>query len=487
MNGAANLTHTDKVLRGLRHIGVARAFTQPISWALTATTIHLLRPRDYGLVATAGILLTFAQLLLDAGLAEILVSHRELTMKLQGAAITAVLSVSCVLGALIVAVAPWASSFFHSPPLRLVLDVSATYLPLSALAVVPVAQLSKRMQFDRIALVQTVTSISQGTLTLALAYAGEGYWALIFGNIVGTGLLRVSLLWLSIDEKPFPNLFLRTLQPLMRKSFHMIGQRLTYFSIDNFDIFLLGRLWGPVALGSYSVAKTLSQTPLDKLSGLTSRVSVPAFAARTETDQQLRGMLLVISVTSALAFPLWWIMGAASQLALPLVFGIRWQKLVIPFLAFSSILPLRTVYALLDASLIGTGRTGITLKNVLTWAALLIPCMLVGATRGATGLALCWTVAFPIIFYIAIRRMSRAFSVAPWTLLSPMALPAICAGASAVVAELILWTLATRLPQALILVCQCCAAGGCYLLLLRSLGRSQFDQTVDLVRRVVRG
>jgi teichuronic acid exporter len=483
---AGNASHTEHALRGLRYIGVARAFTQPVSWALTAITIHLLQPRDYGLVATAGVLLTFAQLLLDGGLAEILISQRELPARLQGAAISAVMTISSLLAAAIFVVAPFASSFFHSPPLRAVLEVSAFSLPLSALAVVPVAQLSKRMQFARIALVQTTTSIATGVLTLAMAYAGAAYWSLILGNILGSGLLRVAMLWMSVDEKPVPNLFFNALRPLLRNSTHMLGQRLTYFFIENFDIFLLSRLSGASALGSYSVAKTLSQTPLDRLSGLTSRVSVPTFAAKTETSHQLRGALFVISVTSTLAFPLWWVGGVASQIGLPLVFGSRWHELIIPFLAFSLILPLRTIYAFLDDSLVGTGRTGISLKNVLTWAALLLPCMLLGVKLGAVGVALSWTVAFPLIFYIAMRRTSRAFSIPASVVLKPMVAPAICAGASALAAQSALWLLSGRAAPLVILILQCCIASVCYLLLLRSLAREQCDKTLYFLRRLFR-
>ena len=479
----ANDSHTDKALRGLRQIGTARLLTQLIQWGLTAVTVHLLQPRDYGLVATAGILTIFAQMLLDGGLGEVLVSQKELSSRLQGAALSAVLLVSSTLGALVFVAAPFASSFFHSPPLRSILEVSSFYLPLNALGVVPTAQLSKQMRFKTLAFAQTASGITQAVSTVALAYAGAAYWALIIGTFVGTGF-SLALRWASVDHKPIPNLHLRELRPLVRKSSHMIGQRLSYFSIDNLDIFLVSRVWGPTALGSYSVARTLAHTVLDKISAVTRQISVSAFAARSEASDQLRGLMTVVSATATVIFPLFWIMGVVSQVAFPLIFGTRWTGLVVPFLAFTSILPLRTVYSLVNAALIGTGRTGMSLKNTLSWAAILIPCMLVGVLEGPDGVALSWTVAFPIVFYIATRRIGKAFSVSVAELLKPLLIPAASAGASALAAEGILLALSTHAAPALILALQCTFAAASYLFLLRRFSLTQYTQTLSLFRRI---
>lgn len=481
----ADMTHTDKVLRGLRQIGSARLLTQVLRWGLTAVTIRLLQPRDYGLIATAGIFTIFAQMLLDGGLAEVLVSQRELPHRLQGAAVTAVLLVSSFLALLMIAVAPMASLFFHSAQLRSVMDVSSFYLPLNALGVVPTAQLSKQMRFKPLAFAQTAGGITQAVSTVALAYAGEAYWSLIVGAFVGTGF-SVAVRWLSVDHKPVPNLQLSELRPLVQNSSHMILQRLASFSIDNLDIFLVSRIWGTVALGSYSVARSLAHTVLDRISEITRQISIPAFAVKTERSDQLRGLTMVVSVTSTVIFPVFWTMGAVSQVAFPLIFGTKWTNLVIPFLAFTAILPLRTIYSLLNSSLIGTGRTGMTLKNTLSWGAILIPIMLIGVFEGPNGAALSWTVAFPIVFYVATRRIAKVFSISITELLKPLLIPAACAGASAVAAEGILLGLSTRVIPALILTFQCIGAAACYLLLIRSFSRSQYTQTLALFRRMVR-
>ena len=476
-------SHTHKVLRGLQYIGSAQLLTQVVTWALTAVTAHILTPRDYGLIATAGMFTIFAHLLLDGGLTQVLVSQRELPIRLQGAAITAVLLVSTLLGVVIFIVSPLVAIFFGSAPLRSILEVSAFYLPLTAIGFAPGVLLTKRMLFKRLARIQLTVGIFQGVCTLGLAYAGFSYWSLIAGNFLGMGL-RVILLWVSLEDRPVPNLQLHELRPVLRNGGHMIGQRLAYFAINNLDIFLLSRFRGPTELGPYSVSRTLALTAVDKISSVTGRVSVTAFAARTETKDQLRGLVTVISISATLVFPLFWTLAIVSQLALPMIFGSRWLKLVAPFAAFASVLPLRTIYSLLNSSLIGTGRTGLTLKNTLTWLAFLSPAVLLGVTKGADGVAIGWASAFPFVFFIAMRRTSKVFSVPLTALLKPLLKPAICAGLSAFAAEAILLAMTNHAPPIIILTVQGTAAMICYPALLRFVGQPQYEQTLSFVRRI---
>jgi O-antigen/teichoic acid export membrane protein len=480
------LSHADKTLRGIRHIGSAQLFTQLVTWGLTAVTIHLLEPRDYGLIATAGIITSLAQLLLDGGLAEVLISQRELPESVQGAAASAVFLISTVLGVIVILTAPIGSAFFRSPPLRLILEVSAFYLPLAALGILPLALLSKQMRFDQIALAQSISTVVQGISTLGLAYLGEGYWALVVGNFIGTAL-RVALMWLSLEVRPIPNLKLRALRPLIRNSGHMIGQRLTYFYINNFDIFLLSRIGGPAVLGPYSVSRTLSHSPLSQISSVVNRVAVPAFAAKTDHDAQVIGLVFIASIGSTVLFPLFWLLGVVSQIALPLVFGARWSHLVVPFVAFCTVLPLRGLNTLLYTSVIGTGRMATTFKNMLTFAAIATPLMALGVIKGADGVALSWIASFPLVFYLGLRRIATDFSAPLSIFLRPMARPAACAAASALAAELPLLVQRSSMPQAALLGLQCAFGLLAYWTLLRYFGREQYSQVLAITRRLIRG
>ncbi len=294
-----------------------------------------------------------------------------------------------LLSAAVIAVSPLAGVFFKSGSLVHLMWLASLQLPLNATTMLPPVRLLKEMRFRQIAVAQSVGSLMQGVTTLTLAYHGEAYWSLVIGTLVG-GCVRSILLWSSVAARPVPNLRFALLVPLWAQGGQMLVQRVLWFVIGSLDTFLLGRLGGQTVLGSYSLAKNLSHSPLDQLAGIVNQVSMPAFAAKAgDTGAQSRGLLLIVSVASALVFPFFWVGGVLSQVAFPLIFGSRWTSLVAPFMAFTCVLPARCLYALLDASVIGMGRFSTTLKNALTWAVILDPAAtrrgLVRRARGSAG------------------------------------------------------------------------------------------------------
>lgn len=477
----AGLSHTARAMAGLRWIGTARLLSQVVTWSLTAITVRLLRPADYGIVATAGLFTILASLLLDGGLSAVLISRSELSEGVKGAAVTGVLLVAFTLGTLIEAAAPLGGEFFKTPALVTVLRVAALQLPLTALCVVPLANLSRNMEFRTIALVQSGCSVVQGVTTLLMAYFGWGYWALIGGTLVGSSTRSV-LLWSVVEPKPLPTWNLAPLRPLVENSMQMVGQRVLYFVSTEFDTFLLSRLGGPAILGPYALARTLSHTALDQLSSSVSQVTLPVLAAKGgDRIAQTSALGAVISSASTLVFPLFWLLGVLSPVALPLVFGERWAALVFPFTAFCLVLPLRAIYTLLDAAVIGTGSTSTTLKNMMVWAAVMMPLIYVGAHFGANATALAWVLGIPIVFVSAIRRVACRFHCDIARFFRPLLLPALCAAASCACVELVLILLrGYQLPLISI------AAGGgggvaCYVALMRRFARPSYDQIMHLL------
>jgi teichuronic acid exporter len=477
----AKMSHTQHAVRGLRLVGSARLFSQCITWGLTVITVRLLQPRDYGLVATAGLFTVLASMITDGGLGEVLIFRRNLPARLQGATIVGGMLVSSLLAAVIALAAPAGAEFFRNPALVAVLRVAALQLPLSALAIVPYALLAKDMRYGRMAVIQTSVSIIQGLATLVMAYMGEAYWSLIYGTLFGL-TLRAFALWIAVKERPPLNWRLWELRPLLRDSFHMVGQRFLFFASADFDIFLVSRLSGAAALGPYSLAKTLSHSALDQISGTVNQITLPSFAAKAgDHEAQLGALKTMVAIAATLVFPLFWFAGVISQVAFPLIFGPRWNDLVFPFTAFTVLLPLRTVYALLSTAVIGTGNTSVTFKNMIVWASIMTPVLLLGAIFGPRAVAVAWVVGFPLVFLSAIRRISRCFQTSIRELLRPLLMPAVCSAATAAVVEVFTLSLDSRLPPFVALAIEIVLAGTLYLVLLRRFGRAQYDQATQLV------
>jgi O-antigen/teichoic acid export membrane protein len=328
-----------------------------------------------------------------------------------------------------------------------------------------------------------------------MAYAGAAYWSLVWGTLLGI-CVRAAAQWLFLTDRPWPNLRFKALAPLWASGSQMVGQRVTWFVTGDFDTFLLGRLGGPIALGSYSLAKTLSHSILDQLSGIVSQVAMPTFAAKAgDVEAQISGLALVVSATSTLVFPLFWMMGIISQVAFPVVFGARWTSLIFPFMAFTCMLPVRSVYALLDSAILGAGRVSTALKNMLTWSVIMIPLMFVSANLSmhiggqilANSVALTWVIGFPLVFWFAMKRIAAVFKTDVRFLLRPMLRPALCAALSCALIEVAdLEARRSGLNAVVQLAIETVVGGGCYWISMRQFARTQYDLVFGLIRRLLR-
>jgi O-antigen/teichoic acid export membrane protein len=261
----------------------------------------------------------------------------------------------------------------------------------------------------------------------------------------------------------------------------MVGQRLLFFACADFDIFLVSRISGAVALGPYSLAKTLSHAALDQISGTVNQITLPSFAAKAgDHEAQLGALRTIIATAATVVFPLFWFAGVMAPVALQLIFGSRWSGLVFPFMAFTLLLPLRTVYALLGSAVVGKGDTSTTFKNMLVWASIMPPVLLVGALLGPRAVAVAWVIGFPFVFLSAMSRISRSFGVMLRELLRPLLMPALCTAAAAAAVEIVTLLLGSMIQPLLLLMVQIVLAAGLYWLLIVRFGRSQYDQTTRM-------
>jgi len=169
-------------LHGIGRTGIsvlAIVLTQLVSTAILA---RLLSPAEFGVVAAANVAILFGQLISDLGLSSAVIRHVDLTPAHVRTAFTVSLLVGATLAA---AVAGFAD------PIAAMLRIEASAGPLRLLAAsflwfglagISHALLHRALRFGTVALIDAVAALlCNGVLTVALALAGWGYWALATG------------------------------------------------------------------------------------------------------------------------------------------------------------------------------------------------------------------------------------------------------------------------------------------------------------------
>ncbi len=149
--------------------------------AATAVLARLLTPEDFGLVAFALVLISIADVVGDFGVAQALI-HLPESRRRTDAALATALAFSGTLVLLAFVGAPLLANFFGRPEVSDLLRVLSLALLLGATASIPEALLRKRLQFRRTVGANLAKAAVTGVVSIGLALASAGPWALVWGS-----------------------------------------------------------------------------------------------------------------------------------------------------------------------------------------------------------------------------------------------------------------------------------------------------------------
>jgi PST family polysaccharide transporter len=364
-------------------------------------------PEDYGLVAMAGVLLGVISLFNEFGLGAAVVALRNITED-QIANIHGLASMFGVAGLLVSClVAIPTAHFFGAPEVARIMMVMGAGLVLVAMRSVPTAVLEKELRFKFLAFLEGGQSIVATLATLGLAWWGAGYWALVGGGLIGSAAATAVLSVYRPLRRGWPTM--RSLQEVVRFSSHVLVSRVSGYIATSSDLFIAGRMLGEAVVGVYSFATTIAYIPMEKVTGLASRV-MPAFYSSVQTDPTAlrRYLLFLTEGVSLITFPMGVGVAFLSGDGVVFLLGEKWVGVVAPLEILACWAVFRSVFALISPILFVTGGSRLAMFISLLCAILYPIGFLVGSHWGAVGLAVAWIIVQPPTWVPIYRQVLQA-------------------------------------------------------------------------------
>jgi O-antigen/teichoic acid export membrane protein len=191
---------------------------------------------------------------------------------------------------------------------------------------------------------------------------------------------------------------------------------------------LIGKLLGDHALGIYAVAFQLATLPVSKVFGIVNRVAFPAYA-RLQQDSAAAADYFLTSVrlTWFVFCPILWGLSAVSHEFVTVFLGRNWAEADIVLTLVPLIVPFRVILLLIAPLTDGLGRPEIGLRNLLTSTALIPFAILIGTSKGLTGVCIGLIIASIFALAINCRRSLGLVQLGPHALVDAIA-PAAVAG-----------------------------------------------------------
>lgn len=379
--------------------GIARKAGRGIFWnfltyglgkggVLITTSIlaRLLDRGDFGLVSIAVIALNFLAVLKDLGLGAALVQRRDDVEEGANTVFTINLILGTVLSTAAFFLAPWMANYFNEPMVTPVLRWLGLSFVINALGAVHSVLLVRELDYRRKIVPDLGNTIVKGGVSIGLAFAGYGVWALVFGQLLGS-LASVLLLWAVLPWRPRLSINRTIAGSLVRFGVSIIFGDALSALIDNTASTIVGRLFGADKLSIYTLAYRLPEVILIGNLWVMSGVTYPAFSSiQHKTEDMRRGSLLAIRVIQLLAAPISVGLLLAADPIVRVVFGDKWVD-VIPLLRVLAVYA--WVYSIgyhVGDIYKAIGRPYILLILDILTLTVLLPSLLVGSRFGLNGI-----------------------------------------------------------------------------------------------------
>jgi O-antigen/teichoic acid export membrane protein len=294
----------------------------------TLVLARLLLPADFGIVAMASVTAGLVDVLLDMGVAAALIQIRGFEPDNFSTAWTLRLIQATLAGAIVAAIAPLASSYFHEARVIPVLRLMAFTMFVAGLENIGIVAFQKEMTFERDFKFFFIRRIVGFAATIALASSLRTYWALPLGALVG----RATGVWLSYVMHPFrPRLTLTRLRRIWSFSQWMLIASVGGYVGGRLDRFLIGRRADAMVLGAYSLADEVAAMPSSELLAPVGRVLFPALVDARDQPQQMRRLyLLALALQTMIAIPAAIGLSLLAHEVVSVMLGARWIAAV-PF------------------------------------------------------------------------------------------------------------------------------------------------------------
>ena len=390
---------------GLRRLAVRGAGVTVFSSGLglafqviaTVTLARLLTPWDFGVVT---MVTTFSLLLVNFGLngfTEAVLQSEEMDRALASNLFWVNSGIGFLLTIAFSAAGSLLARFYHEPLVaRVAIGISLTVVITSA-SVMHLALLKRAMRFSAVSINDIVARVVSLVVSIALAWAGWGYWALVAGAIalpLSTTLGAFLLCqWIPGLPRRVPGT-----TSMMAFAAHVYARfSVNYFS-RNMDNLLVGWRFSAEALGFYKKAYDLFALSASQLVSPLTVVAVAALSRLQKDPMQYRRYFL-----NALAVIAFVGMGLGADLTLVgkdlirFLLGPGWEPAGRIFTFFGPGIGVMLLYGTHGWIHLSIGRADRWFRWGILEFVFTGLCFLLALRWGPVGIALAWTASFWIL------------------------------------------------------------------------------------------
>ncbi len=396
-NPAAPMADTNIVARGTKVTAASQVVAQAVRFLTNIVLARLLAPDDFGIVAIAVIVTMLLDQLQDLGTGAAIIQRREVDDPLLNSVFYLNLALGSLLAASLFFAAPAISEMLGSPSSAPAMRAMAVVTIFTSLGQIHHSLLRRNLRFFEIAVASASGAVVTAAVAIVFAVMGHGYWALVYGMIVGS-LVGTVMVWVYDSWRPSWGLDLGSLRSIWSYSLNLFGSNLLFFFFTQVDKVIVSHAFGGAGVGLYSMAQRTVSAPVGTMSAIVGEVTFPAFSRRQDDNAALRsGFIRSSQVIAFVTWPLMFGLASVASALVPVVFGASWSGLVPLMWILAPIGAIQSVTSASNQLLLAKGRSDLSFRWAIVYSVVLVGLELVGVRFGVVGVAAGYAVGIAML------------------------------------------------------------------------------------------
>lgn len=275
----------------LTEIGVK--FVTPVSVMILA---RILAPEEFGVLAICTMLISFAEIIADAGFGKYIVqaefADKETLHRYASVAFWAHLAVALFLWGLIFIFSDKIAALLGAPGKSDVIIVACLQLVFMSIISTQLGLLRRQFLFKKTFIARISTVCCTFCVTIPLALIFKSYWALIIGSLCGC---IVNVIVLTAMSKWLPKFYFSTtvFRDMFGFSFWSLCEGLAHWVIFWFDVFIVTQLYSTYYVGLYKNSTSIMLSFIGMITASMSPVLL-SILSRLKDDQSYNDIYIRI-------------------------------------------------------------------------------------------------------------------------------------------------------------------------------------------------
>lgn len=319
-----------KMLGSLKWSSLTEIFSKLITPVTNMILARLLAPEEFGVLATVTMVISFTDILTDAGFQKYIIQHvfddEESLDRSTNVAFWSNFVLSMLLWCVIVLFRNPIAAAVGSPGLGHVISIAGVSMPLTSLSTLQMARFRRDFRYKQLFGVRLGALLLPLVVTVPLAALGLGFWSLIIGTIAGN-LFNVVCLTLLSSWRPRLYFDFGLLRQMFSYCFWTLMDSLAVWLTTWADAFVIGTYLSDHYLGLY-------KTSLNTVNGIFALISATVtsvlFVSLSKLQQDKKQMVQLFTSTQRMLAMLIIPMGVGiflfRDLATGILLGSQWME-----------------------------------------------------------------------------------------------------------------------------------------------------------------